>query len=598
MSVSASLSKSESSARSTSRAVQPTWIPVDFVFAVLFIVIYGFVIHAFQYRDALGESDLYRVLVGLMDGATSGQGLASDLHYDRDFGFGYLAAFYTFVDPTTLRDPDRLMALTNQVGFWSMLPTLLLFWCAVRLVHGATAALVALVVFAFGPMIPELATSGHQTIPMLGFLFAGAALLLLPLTGWKAVLAATAGGVLLLAGMTVRGELFLALPWLVLSQVDTRSIRSFLLSGLLRSIAPGLALVAFILLQHHVEAGLNTTVTTTVSTYFLESYSWATVGPGVIYMLVGCGLATAAVACVAGVYLVWTTLFSRPAAINPQAINPQAINPQAIDPQAIHPHLSQLLGPLALIAVPLLFFLPNPVPTRHFIMPLAGMAILIGMALARRPAIGRIGAVCVALGVGIGNQVLAEAARPALLRVNEAHSPYIPLPAAYPTATHANLGWEWRRHEALVEKRAHWQAFGQMLRTSCDTHVIVLSDELEQLFSRLYAGGTAVEASRVRIAVDTGSAPINPALRQDAHAVVAGEGASTLTGLMGVTRGRTFIMLEKSHLWPGDAVATILADPAYAGYKLIADPYTLSKFDNTPIPADRAPRFGCADRAS
>jgi hypothetical protein len=151
MSVSASLSKSESSARSPSRAVQPTWIPVDFVLAVLFIVIYGFVIHAFQYRDALGESDLYRVLVGLMDGATSGQGLASDLHYDRDFGFGYLAAIYAFVDPTTLRDPDRLMALMNQVGFWSMLPTLLLFWCAVRLVHGATAALVALVVFAFGP---------------------------------------------------------------------------------------------------------------------------------------------------------------------------------------------------------------------------------------------------------------------------------------------------------------------------------------------------------------------------------------------------------------------------------------------------------------
>lgn len=596
MSVSASLSKSADRARSPIRTAQPTWIPVDAIFAALFVVIYGFVIHAFQYRDALGESDLYRVLVGLMDGATTGQGLASDLHYDRDFGFGYLAAFYAFVDPATLRDPDRLMALMNQVGFWSMLPTLLLFWGAVRLVHGATAALVALVVFAFGPMTPELATSGHQTIPMLGFLFAGAALLLLPLTGWKAVLAATVGGVLLLAGMTVRGELFLALPWLVLSQVDTRSIRSFLLSGLLRSIAPGLALVAFILLQHHVEAGLNTTVTTTVSTYFLESYSWATVAPGVIYMLVGCGLATAAVAGVAGVYLVWTTLFSGPAP------DPAASNPAAPDPAAIRPQLAQLLAALALIAVPLLFFLPNPIPTRHFIMPLAGMAILIGMALARRPAIGRpavgpIGAVCVALAVGIGNQVLAEAARPTLLRVNEAHSPYLKLPMAYPTATHANLGWEWRRHEALVEKRARWQAFGQMLRTSCDTHVVVLSDELEQLFSRLYAGGTPVEASRVRIAVDTGSAPINPALRQDAHAVIAGEGASSLTGLMGVARGRTFIMLEKSHLWPGDAVATILADPAYAGYKLIADPYTLSKYDLTPISPDRAPRFGCADPA-
>jgi hypothetical protein len=587
MSVSASLPRSERpgseiGAAPESRAVQPTSLSVDFVLAVLFIVIYGFVIHAFQYRGALGESDLYRVLVGLMDGASSGQGLASDLHYDRDFGFGYLAAFYAFADPVIVRDPDRLMALINQVGFWSMLPTLLLFWCAVRLVHGSRSALLALVVFAFGPMIPELATSGNQTIPMLGLLFAGAALLLLPLTGWKAVLAAVAGGMLLLVGMTVRGELFLALPWLVLSQVDTRSLRSFLVSGLLRSIAPGLALVAFILLQHHVEASVNTTVATTVGAYFLESYSWATVAPGVIYMLVGCGLATVAAACLAGIYLVWTTLLSRPAALNLQP--------------------ARMLGPLALIVVPLVFFLPNPIPTRHFIMPLAGMAILIGTALAgttpvRRTAIGRMAAVCVALGIGVANQVLAEAVRPALLRANEAHSPYLPLPAAYPTATHANLGWEWRRHAALVEKRAHWQAFGQMLRTSCDTHVIVLSDELEQLFSRLYADATPVEASRVRIAVDTGTAPINPALRQDAHAVVAGEGASALTGLMGVTRGRTYIMLEKSHLWPADAVATILADPAYAGYRLIADPYTLSKFDNTPIPADRAARFGCPDAA-
>jgi hypothetical protein len=66
--------------------------------------------------------------------------------------------------------------------------------------------------------------------------------LFLPLTGWKALLAAAAGAVLLLAGMTVRGELFLALPWIVLSRVDTKSIRTFVLSGLVRSIAPGLTL--------------------------------------------------------------------------------------------------------------------------------------------------------------------------------------------------------------------------------------------------------------------------------------------------------------------------------------------------------------------
>ena len=125
--------------------------------------------------------------------------------------------------------------------------------------------------------------------------------------------------------------------------------------------------------------------------------------------------------------------------------------------------------------------------------------------------------------------------------------------------------------------------------------MIVLSDEVEQLFSRLYAEGTPVEARRMSIDVDAGAAPINPALRRDETTLVIGEGANKLTGLIGVRRGKTFVMLEKSHLWPGDAVATILANPAFDKYKLIADPYTLSKFDRTPIPADRAPRFGCSD---
>ena len=547
----------------------------NFIFALAFILVYGVIIYAFQYRNALAESDLYSVLVGLMDGSWSDKGISSSLHYDREFGFGYLAAFYAFVDPIILRDPDRLMALMNQVGFWSMLPGMLLFWCAVRLAHNSLVATVALLVFALGPMVPEMATSGHQTIPMFGFLCAGAALLFLPASGWKAVLAAVGGGLLLLAGLTMRGELFLALPWLVLARIDTRSVRSFFVSGFLRSIAPLSALIGFLALQHHIESIVDVSVTSRISTYFLEFYSWATIGPGVIYMVVGCGFATVAVAVAAFLYLGCNSLFVHKTPINQG--------------------WSELLGPLALIVVPLLFFLPNPQPTRHFIMPLAGMSILIGMALDRHPAIGRVAALAVALGIGIANQVLAEAARPTLLRANEARSPYLPVPTDYPITTHANLGWEWRRHAALVEKRARWEAFGEKLRTTCDSNVMVLSDEVEQLLSRLYAGGTPVKANRIRIDVETGMTPLNPTLNQDVHTVVVGEGATRLTGMMAVTRDKTFIILEKSHLWPADAVATILADPAYDQYKLVADPYTLSKFDKTPVPIDRTSRFGCLD---
>ena len=149
------------------------------------------------------------------------------------------------------------------------------------------------------------------------------------------------------------------------------------------------------------------------------------------------------------------------------------------------------------------------------------------------------------------------------------------------------------RHAALVERRARWQAFAQKLRTVCDPHVIVLGDEVEHVFSRLYAGGTPVEAHRININADIGTAPIIPALRQYGNTIVVGEGPAKLEGMVGITRGKTYVMLAKSHFWPGDPVAFLLSLPAYADYKMVADPDNMSIYDKTPIPPDRTPTFGC-----
>jgi hypothetical protein len=543
--------------------------PIDLIVAAAFILIFGITVHAFQYDHALGEEDLYRVLVGLMDGAVSGKRLATDLHYDRDFGFGYLAAFYIFANPATLRDPDRLMALMNQIGFWSIMASLPLFWGAVRIVHGPVAATVALIVFALGPMIPEMATSGHQVMPMFAFLCAGAVLLFLPVIGWQAVCAAVAGGLLLMLGLMVRGELFLALPWLVLSRVDTRSLRRFIASAFLRSVAPGLALVAFALSQRLVQSTIGSTeMTSDVTTYFQEWYTWVTIIPGTVYMVVGCGFATVMAAAIAGTYVGWKTIVARKA------------------------DLAELLAPAALIVVPLAFFLPNPAPARHFMLALAGMSILVGVAFAHGLVPTRRLAVGAAIGIGIANQVLSELARPTLVRSSEADSPYIPQATDYPTLTRANVGWEWRRHATLVEKVQGRNAFGDALRTICDKHVIVFSDEAEQLFSRLYANGTLmVNVRRVEINAEVAARPDQWSF----HKALVGERTTRLIGLMGNRRDQTFVILAKNHLWPGDAVATIIANPAYADYKLVEDKSTLSKFDKTLIPADRAAHFGCSD---
>jgi hypothetical protein len=205
-------------------------ISIDSIIALIFVFVFAVCVHAHQYHNAFGESDGYRVLVGLLDGAVSGTGINSGLHYDNTFGFGYLAAFYEFVAPVTLRDPDKLTNLINQVGFYAMLIGMLCFWCAVCIVHGTRAATVALVIFGLGPMILELGTSGHPVIVVFALLCAGATLLFLPLTGWAAVLAAFAGGVCLLAGLTTRVDIIFVVPWLVLARADTRSLRGFLVS--------------------------------------------------------------------------------------------------------------------------------------------------------------------------------------------------------------------------------------------------------------------------------------------------------------------------------------------------------------------------------
>jgi hypothetical protein len=518
---------------------------LDFAVALGAIIIFGAAIHTFQYQHAMGESDLYRVLVGILDGAETGKGIGSGLHYDSDFGFGYLAAVYAFTDPQILHDPDRLMALMNDIGFWSILPGLLCFWFAVRLVHGSLVATVALVVFAFSPMMLELATSGHQSMPMFAFLSAAAICMFLPVTGWQANIPALLASVLLLAGLLMRGEIFLAFPWLVLSRIDVRSLRHLILSGMIRSLPPLGALVMFYIIQQNT---VHTAMGSTIGQYFFEFYTWSTVIPGFVYMAVGCGLATTAVGAVVALWIGWRALSGAGYHVDAS--------------------VARLAGPAALVIIPLAFFVPNPMPTRHFMMTLAGTGILIGIAAASLPMVRRGIVYAAIVGLVAANQVLAEVARPVLLRQNEAYSPYIPVAAAYRTPTHANIGWVWQRHAALVERREQSQAFADRLVSGCNTNIILFSDEGELFFSRLYSGGAIVGAKRYS--------------------------SGRLAGLIGKYNGKSVIVLSKMNAWPEDAVAAVLADPSLDGYKIAADPYSMSIYDKTPIPPSREVRLACA----
>ena len=511
---------------------------VDLIVAIVAFITFIAIVAIFQYRHVMAEDDLYRVMIGLLDGVDSGRYLDSPMHYIPDFGFGYLAAMFHFAPMDVLRDPDRLMPLMNQVGLWSLVPGLPCLWFAIRMVHGATVATIALIVFAFSPLMLELATSGHQVLPMFAFLAAAAICMFLPVRGWSAVLAGVAAALLLFCGFLSRAEIFLAFPWLVLSRIDTRSLRAFVVSGIVRSLPPVAAMILFTALR---QALFRTQMGGAVDHYFGSFYSWATMVPGAVYMAVGCGLATAAIGllCAAGLVV--------------------------IDRR----RLGELLGPLALVLVPLCFFLPNPQPTRHFMMTLIGFGILIGIALVRRTALNRAVAYAAVLLLVLANHVLAEAVRPILLRQNDAHSPLIRVPESYRTTTHANIGWFWQRHAALADRRGELQALGNRLLTSCDPYTLMLSDAGPVVFSRIYAGGGQVAAEPFEL-------------------------GRFNEGRLGVRDGRNFLVLTKQPGWPADAVAAILADPALDRYKIAEDPWSMSRYDKTPVPAGRAARFGCA----
>jgi hypothetical protein len=517
-------------------AIRPARI--DMVVAIAASILFIVIEAAFQYHHVLGEDDLYRVMVGVMDGIDTGRFLNSPMHYLRDFGFGYLAALYAFVPPDVLRDPDRLMPVMNQVGIWSLIVALPCLWMAVRLAHGALVATVALIVFTFSPMMLELGTSGHQVLPMLAFLAAAAVCMFLPLRSWGAVVAGVAATILLLCGFLCRGEIFLGFPWLVLTRIDGRSFGAFVRSGILRSIPP-LASIALFLVLH--ESLLESQVGGAVGHYFFNFYAWATMIPGLVYMAVGCGIATTGLALLAALWLL-----------------------------ASRRGLIELLGPLALTIVPMAFFLPNPQPTRHFMLTLLGFGILLGMALARSPALRARGiAYTAVLVLVLANHALSEAIRPALLRENDARSPLIRTPEAYRTTTQANVGWFWKRHATLVERRERWQAMGDQLLTSCESHTLLLSDAGPIVFSRLYAGGAQVTAEPFEL-------------------------GRFIEGRLGVRGGKHFLVLRKENGWPEDAVAAILADHQLDDYKIEQDPLTMSRYDRTAIPPDRRAHFGCA----
>jgi hypothetical protein len=522
--------------------------PIDFLYAGLFFAAFITYITAFQYHGVFAETDLYRELIGVIDGAVTGTGSGSELHYGRDFSFGYSRALHEFLPNAILRDPDKLTTLINNIGYYSIIIGTFFFWLSVLLVYGSRAAFAALALYAFSPLILEMGTSGHQMLVALAFLWAAAACLFWPSSGWRAFLAASAATLLLICGLTMRAEIVLAFPYLALARVNLTSFRAFVRSAAINAVSPAVALIAFLALRHSIASFPQKAVETTRVSIVLEYFSWTNVVPGLAYMALGVGIATVLAGAAAAIWAI------------KRSVQPRVPD----DTTAIR---EQLIGPAALILVSYGFWMFLPV-SRHFTLTLAGFSILVGWTISKLSARRSALAFVAALGLIAANQVLSEAVRPALLRMNAARSVYRPPPEFLTTFTLAPLGFSWQHHAALDARWHKWNEVGDLAATSCEANTVIFSDNAEQLIARFFAASGRLDRS-------------NLFLVHGFHAYSGNIGA------------HHYVFIAKLTGYPNDAVAEVLADPAFDDYKLYADPILPSIYDKVAIPPARMARFGC-----
>src|ERR1700756_1348508 len=102
--------------------------------------IFSLIYYLHFHHGVFGETDLFRAMIGVIDGAVTGTGYHSELHYGRDFSFGYFGALYEFFPNAILRDPEKLIKLINDIGYYSIISGTFFFWLSVLLVYCARAA--------------------------------------------------------------------------------------------------------------------------------------------------------------------------------------------------------------------------------------------------------------------------------------------------------------------------------------------------------------------------------------------------------------------------------------------------------------------------
>ncbi len=486
------------------------------------------------YDVTLAESDLARMVTGLVYGEATGLGIHAGLHYGLSFSFGYYHLLYAVAPAHFLLDPDQAAQLINALGL--VFGGLLALSCSLLLekLFGGPVAAAATISFLGSPVMLPFNISGHPMVAATAVVFFSAWLILLAQERslWARSILLSLGFFLLTMGLTFRAEIAFAFPFVIaLTWLRaSSSVRCKIQWALFTSGMCCFAFVVFLILQHAYVAGEGGGIRVLgdfVSSFFRPRR----IGQGVAVLILGMGICTL----LSLIMCVLSRRFEAPTV-----------------------RLALVLG--GIVAVPsLLFWLPNPFPARHFLFSIFGAYVILSACAEKlMPSIARailMGMVCI-----LANQFCAELAYPILVRSynwtdqvlidNRRPNQSIPL-GAFPLNQRAN-----QAKEALYRREAIDFANRNPIR------VLFLADTQDYIMSHLLLRDSGLRIEQTSI---------------------AGFKANVLAN-----EQRQIFLISKYEQYPKDGLAEILAIPEFATWKIMEQRLSRSRYDKTALPSDRA----------
>lgn len=483
------------------------------------------------YRATLGEPDLTRMVSGLVYGGATGLHMAAGFHYGQAFSFGFYQLLYLLIPGSSLLDPDAVARYLNYTGAaFTFLFAVGLILMLHRLLSGGAAAFTS-VAFLFCPLSLPFLASGHPMIGACALLFLATWLLLLtPGAAWPSRLILLGlAGVALLAGLTLRAEIAMALPFVLLA-CWAHEVKPVAASwSLLAAVAATLALVfaAFLFLQKpYVETSGG--AGGSLGTFLSEFISLGRVSRGLVVAILGMGMGTAGALLAAAVY----TCRKR------------------------RVEVKLMLACLALLLPSLLFWLPNPQPARHFILPVLALYMLLGVVLdGTLQNHGR--AILLALALVAVNQIMAELMHGLIVK----HYQWSYAATGRRATQQAPIGFYLLDQRANLAAQAQLREEGRQFAYCKAQQLLILADAQQYITTQLIATDPSLRLSQGKL------------------------GPYDVLELSNQTRH--IYLLDKLPQRPKDVLAEVLTMPALQSYPIYVQPATISRFDQTPLPEKR-----------